>query len=287
MPELPQVAALRDFLAGHLVGRVIARVELASVAVLKTYDPPLSALLGCEIGLVQRFGKWLDVDAQGVHLVFHLARGGWLAWHDQLPTRPLRAAKGPICLRVGLDGPEGFDLTEAGTQRNLAVHVVRDPREVPAIASLGLDPLGAGFTPAMLDRILAGAGRAQIKGLLCDQRMIAGIGNAYSDEILYAAKLSPFKPASSLDAPQRARLFDAIRQVLGQATEGAMGLGPAELKDNKRARLRVHGRTGQICEVCGSRIADVNFADSVLQYCPGCQTDGKVLADRRMSRLLK
>ncbi len=155
------------------------------------------------------------------------------------------------------------------------------------IASLGPDPLAGGFARPDLDAILDAAGRAQIKGVLRDQRVIAGIGNAYSDEILHAARIGPFTPASSLDDERRGQLFAAITGVLDEALAATEGLPPAKLKDDKRAAMRVHGRTGQACAVCGSTIAEVSFADSSLQYCPGCQTGGKLLADRRMSKLLR
>ncbi|MGB3955674.1 MAG: DNA-formamidopyrimidine glycosylase family protein [Brooklawnia sp.] len=287
MPELPQVEALRGWLAEHLTGRVISGVQLTDFSALKTYKPPVDALIGLEVAGVARYGKFIDVDAQGVHLVFHLARAGWLTWKDAQPTTPARPGKGPLSLRVILDDGSGFDLTEAGTQRKLAIYVVTDPHQVPGIASLGPDPLSDTFDRADLDAILAAAGRSQLKGVLRDQRVIAGIGNAYSDEILHAARLGPFTPAASLDDAGRQVLFDSIRAVLADALSRSSGLPPAQLKDDKRTAMRVHGRTGQACDVCGTTIAEVHFADSSLQYCPGCQTGGKLLADRRMSKLLR
>lgn len=287
MPELPQVEALRGWLAEHLTGRAIAGVQLVAFSALKTYQPPLDALVGLEVTGVARHGKFIDIDAQDVHLIFHLAHAGWLTWKTEQPAAPARPGKGPLSLRVVLDDGAGFDLTEAGTQRKLAVYVVADPAQVSGIASLGPDPLAASFTRATLDAILDAAGRAQIKGVLRDQRVFAGIGNAYSDEILHAARLSPFTPASSLDDDRRRVLFDSITSVLADALARTEGLPPDKLKDDKRLGMRVHGRTGQACEVCGSVIAEVSFADSSLQYCPGCQTGGKPLADRRMSKLLR
>ncbi|NLH70601.1 MAG: Fpg/Nei family DNA glycosylase [Brooklawnia sp.] len=287
MPELPQVEALRDWLAGKLVGRVIAGVQLVDFAALKTYQPPLDALLGLEITDVARHGKFIDVDAQSVHLIFHFARAGWLIWRASQPTTTARPGRGPLSLRMTLDDGSGFDLTEAGTQRKLAVYVIPDPMAVPGIATLGPDPLATSFTRASLDVILDAAGRAQLKGVLRDQRVIAGIGNAYSDEILHVARMGPFTPASSLDDCGRQVLYDSIRQVLVDALARSAGLSPDKLKDDKRAAMRVHGRTGQNCDVCGTTIAEVSFADSSLQYCPGCQTGGKLLADRRMSKLLR
>lgn len=287
MPELPQVEALRGWLADRLTGQTIAGVQLVDFAALKTYDPPLDALLGLQISAVARHGKFIDIDAQGVHLIFHLARAGWLKWSDALPSTPARPGRGPLALRVRLDDGAGFDLTEAGTQRKLAIHVVTDPAQLPMIATLGPDPLQPEFTPAVLDQLLDAAGRSQLKGVLRDQRVIAGIGNAYSDEILHAARMSPFTPASSLDAAARGRLFEAIRQVLDDALASTAGRAPAHLKDDKRTAMRVHGRTGEACPVCGDVVRQVSFADSSLQYCASCQTGGKPLADRRMSKLLR
>ena len=287
MPELPEVEALRGFLADKLVGRSVARVNLAAFSALKTFQLPLESLLGLEIERVNRYGKYLDVEAQGVHLCFHLARAGWVKWHEVAPAAVPRPGKGPLALRVVLDDESGFDLTEAGTQRKLAIHVVADPAEVERIATLGPDPLAPDFDRARFDAILDAAGRSQLKGVLREQRTIAGIGNAYSDEILHAARLSPFKAANSLDEGERAELHRALRETLAQAVDRARGLAAKELKDDKRSNLQVHGRTGEPCPVCGSTVAEVSFADSSLQYCPGCQTGGKVLADRRMSKLLK
>ena len=287
MPEMPEVESLARFLTDKCVGRVIARVDLAAFSALKTYDPPLSALNGLEIDGVTRHGKFIDISAGGLHLVFHLARAGWLRWKDALPAGATRPGKGPLALRVRLDDDSGFDLTEAGTQRKLAVYVVDDPQAIPMVATLGPDPLGPDFDQPALDAILAGAGRSQLKGVLKDQRTIAGIGNAYSDEILHAAKLSPFKPANGLTEQERTTLYAAMRAELTGAIGRAEGLAAKDLKAEKKSGLRVHGRTGEKCDVCGDTIAEVSFADSSLQYCPTCQTGGKKLADRRLSKLLK
>ena len=287
MPEMPEVESLVRFLDERLREHAIAQIELAAFSALKTYDPPLSALHGLEVERVTRHGKFLDVDAQGVHLVFHLARAGWLRWRDELSDKPLRPGKGPMALRVRLDDDSGFDLTEAGTQRKLAIYVVTDPQTVPGIASLGPDPLDESFTIDTLTALLADAGRAQIKGVLKDQKVIAGIGNAYSDEILHVARMSPFKPANSLTDQERSTLFVAIKDELAAAIKRSEGLAAKDLKAEKKSGMRVHGRTGETCAVCGDTVAEVSFADSSLQYCPTCQTGGKKLADRRMSRLLK
>jgi formamidopyrimidine-DNA glycosylase len=287
MPEMPEVESLARFLTQMCVGHAIARIDLANFSALKTYDPPLSALHGLEIEEVTRRGKFIDISAQGMHLVFHLARAGWLRWRETLPEAPARPGKSPLALRVRLEDGSGFDLTEAGTQRKLAVYVVTDPLSIPMVATLGPDPLSPGFDEPALKQLLATAGRSQLKGVLKDQRTIAGIGNAYSDEILHAARLSPFKPSNSLSETELDTLYAAIQNELTGAIQRAEGLAAKDLKGEKKSGLRVHGRKGEACDVCGDTIAEVSFADSSLQYCPTCQTGGKKLADRRLSRLLK
>ncbi|KIX76515.1 Fpg/Nei family DNA glycosylase [Streptomyces sp. JL4002] len=286
MPELPEVEALREYLDEHLTGRVVARVLPLAVSVLKTYDPPPSALEGQRAGATARHGKFLDLRIGELHLVTHLARAGWLRWRETQPAQPPRPGKGPLALRVVLDGGDGFDLTEAGTRKGLAVYVVRDPREVPGIARLGPDPLAEDFDRDAFAALLAGE-RRRIKGVLRDQSVIAGIGNAYSDEILHAARISPFALASSFDEDRTTLLYAAVRDTLRSAVTRAHGLAAGELKAEKKSGLRVHGRAGEPCPVCGDTIRSVSFADSSLEYCPTCQTGGKPLADRRLSRLLK
>ncbi|MBQ1099444.1 Fpg/Nei family DNA glycosylase [Streptomyces sp. b94] len=287
MPELPEVEALRDFLTEHLTGREIVRVLPVAISVLKTYDPPLTALEGHQVTAVHRHGKFLDVEtADGPHLVTHLARAGWLHWKDSLPSGPPRPGKGPLALRVALETGAGFDLTEAGTQKRLAVYVVADPRQVPGVARLGPDPLADDFDEARFAALLEGE-RRQLKGALRDQSLIAGVGNAYSDEILHAARMSPFKLAASLTDEETARLYAALRGTLTEAVERSRGIAAGRLKAEKKSGLRVHGRTGEPCPVCGDTVREVSFSDSSLQYCPACQTGGKPLADRRLSRLLK
>ena len=293
MPELPEVEALVQDLRGRLVGRAISRVDLAAFSALKTFDPPLHALHGTLVEGVSRHGKFLDIDASGLHLVIHLARAGWIRWRDEVPALPARPnSKNPLAARVVIDDPDldthpGLDITEAGTRKGLAIYVVRDPQEVEGIARLGPDPLDDAFTIDVLRDILTAEGRKQIKGVMRMQSIIAGIGNAYSDEILHAARMSPFKPANSLEDDDLRTLYDAIRTTLGDAVARSSGLAASELKGEKKSNLAVHGRTGQPCPVCGDVVREVSFADSSLQYCPTCQTGGKPLADRRMSRLLK
>jgi formamidopyrimidine-DNA glycosylase len=290
VPELPEVEALVQDLRGRLAGRAIARVDVAALSALKTFDPPVSALSGTLVDGVERHGKFLDIDASGLHLVLHLARAGWIRWRDEVPATPPRpSTKSPLAARVVLDDDSGLDVTEAGTRKRLAVYVVRSPADVPGIASLGPDPLSDTFTIEVLEQILRDAGRAQLKGVLRAQSVIAGIGNAYSDELLHAARMSPFKPAASVaDSPEELQtLYAAIRDVLGDAVARSSGLAASELKGEKKSHLAVHGRTGMPCPVCGDTVREVSFADSSLQYCATCQTGGKPLADRRLSKLLK
>ncbi len=286
MPELPEVEALAIFLRERASGHAIARADAASFAVLKTFDPPLSALAGQEITGVGRHGKFLDLTCGDLHLVFHLARAGWLRWREDMPKTPVKPGKSPLAFRLVLDDGAGFDLTEQGTQKRLAVYLVRNPVDVPGVATLGPEPLADDFTTDALAAILGGR-RTQIKGVLRYQHIIAGIGNAYSDEVLHAAKMSPFKLASSFTPDEVATLHQAIVDTLRDAVKRSAGLAAADLKGEKKTGLRVHGKTGQPCPVCGDTIREVSFADSSLQYCPTCQTGGKPLADRRMSRLLK
>lgn len=287
MPELPEVEALADHLRRHAVGLTVGRVDVSAFSVLKTFDPPVTALHGREVTGANRWGKYLGLQLGDLHLITHLSRAGWLRWSDKLAGAPLKPGKGPIALRVHLGTPgeaPGFDLTEAGTQKRLAVWLVTDPDAVPGIAGLGPDALE--LTVEDLGRLLAG-NSGRLKTVITDQKVIAGIGNAYSDEILHVARLSPFATANKLTAAQLGSLHDAMISVLTDAVSRSVGQQAATLKGEKRSGLRVHARTGLPCPVCGDTVREVSFADKSFQYCATCQTAGKVLADRRMSRLLK
>ncbi|MFG3426590.1 Fpg/Nei family DNA glycosylase [Streptomyces californicus] len=286
MPELPEVEALRVFLDDRLVGKEIARVLPLAISVLKTYDPPLSALDGTTVTSVARHGKFLDIEAGGLHLCTHLARAGWLRWKDSFPAAPPRPGKGPLALRLVTTDGDGFDLTEMGTKKRLSVHLVHDPMEVSGIARLGPDPLADAFDRDAFAALLAGE-RRQIKGALRDQSLIAGIGNAYSDEILHVAKMSPFKRTADLREDDVTRLYTALRTTLKDAVDRSSGVEAGALKAEKKTGMRVHGRAGEACPVCGDTVLEVSFSDSALQYCPTCQTGGKPLADRRLSKFLK
>jgi len=295
MPELPEVHALVTDLGTRLIGHTVKRLDLVSFAALKTFDPPASALAGRTVTDVARHGKYLDLvfgDGEELHLVMHLARAGWVRWRETAPAVGKRPGAGPLAARLLMVGDDelaegaGFDVTEYGTKKSLAIWVVRRPQDVPGLATLGPDPLADDFTLDHFRAILAAQGRAQIKGVLRSQSVIAGIGNAYSDEILHAAKMSPFKPAA-MPEDDSSRLYDAMQQTLRAAVARADGLAASELKAEKKSNLQVHGRTGQPCPVCGDTVRQVIYADSTFQYCPTCQTGGKPLADRVLSRLLK
>lgn len=286
MPELPEVQALAGFLRERCVGQRITRAEVAALSALKTFHPPVESLVGKEVGDVARVGKYLELRAGDVWLVVHLARGGWVQWRDTVPAGRARPGKGPLALRVGLSGGSGFDVTEQGTEKRLALWVVSDPAEVEGIARLGPDPLEADFTPDLLTGILQ-ASSGHLKTVLTDQSAVAGVGNAYSDEALHAARLSPYKLANRLSEDETIRLHEALVRVLSDAVARSSGLAASGLKSEKKSGLAVHGRTGQPCPVCGDVIREVSLATKSFQYCPSCQTGGKPLADRRLSRLLK
>lgn len=287
MPELPEVEALAHHLREYAVGTTVTRVDVASLTVLKTVQPAVSTLHGAAVTGAGRHGKFLAVYTDGPALVVHLARAGWLRWSDSLAPAAPRPGKGPIALRVHLSGGAGFDLTEAGTQKRLAVYVVADATgvaELPGIRRLGPDALA--LTRDELSEVLRGR-TERLKTVLTDQTMIAGVGNAYSDEVLHAARLSPYVTAGRLPEDALDRLHDALRRVLLDAVSRSVGQDAARLKGEKRAGLAVHARAGLPCPVCGDTVREVSFADRAFQYCPTCQTGGKPLADRRLSRLIR
>ncbi len=264
MPELPEVTALAEQLSARAAGLVVSRVDVAAISALKTFDPPVTAVRGAVVLGFSRLGKHLVLDTvdgngEALHVVIHLARGGWIRWRDDPPRAPAplgrrgagRGAASALALRILLAPPDAaevpvacLDITEAGTQKRLAVWVVRDPQQVPGVARLGPDPLDPAFDAEALRAILAEAGRSQLKGALRDQSRIAGIGNAYSDEILHAARLSPFAACSSLSDAAQGVLLDAIRGTLSAAVTTALATDPASLKAEKKAGMAVHGRTG-------------------------------------------
>jgi formamidopyrimidine-DNA glycosylase len=286
VPELPEVEALARRITADAGGRRLERSELLSISALKTVDPPLASLDGRVLESCGRRGKYLCFDFDGTYLVMHLSRGGWVRWRERLPEERARPSRGPLALRMRLEGGGGLDVTEMGKEKRLALYVVADPLAAGRVSELGPDALDAKLDDESFARILASSS-GTVKGVLTDQSLIAGIGNAYSDEALHRARLSPFKPAANLDAQEAARLRAAVTDVLTEALARLDGLPAAELKEEKRQGLAVHARAGEECPVCGDTVREVVYSTRSLQYCPTCQTGGKILADRRLSRLLK
>jgi formamidopyrimidine-DNA glycosylase len=296
---MPEVESLVRWLGERTTGLTIDRADVLAISALKTYDPPVDALKGRTVAGWFRRGKFLICDTVApptddhVFLAIHLARAGWLRWSDDASVtkagKPPKVSlsKGPQALRITFGDGSGFVATEAGTDKRLRVYVVRDAQEIEHVRTLGPDPMGPEFTVDVLRSILTAAGRSQIKGVITEQGVIAGIGNAYSDEALHAARISPFKPANSLSDDEIASLHESIVSVLTDAIARSAGKPASELKDAKRTGMRVHARTGEKCPVCGDTVREVSFATKSLQYCATCQTGGKPLADRRLSKLLK
>jgi formamidopyrimidine-DNA glycosylase len=287
---MPEVESLARWLTERTAELRVERVDVLAVSALKTFDPPVEALRGAEVRAWSRRGKFLIGHFGDLFLCIHLARAGWIRWSEQQKAdAKARLGKGPQALRVSFSDGSGFLATEQGHEKRLSVHVVRDPADVEQIRTLGVDALSADFTVQRLGEILAAAGRSQVKGVLTDQAVIAGIGNAYSDEALHLARLSPFAPSAPIaaDAAHVEALHGAIVSALSDALERSAGKPASELKDSKRSGMRVHGRTGLPCPACGDTVREVAFASKSLQYCPTCQTGGKPLADRRLSKLLK
>jgi formamidopyrimidine-DNA glycosylase len=286
VPELPEVEALTRYLSEQAGGQRVERIELAALSALKTFRPPIDSLRGQVVQGVERRGKHVCFHVGPEWMVVHLSRGGWVQWRDQVPTARAKMGKGPLALRVGLSGGAGFDLTEAGTEKRLAIWIVDDPAAVEGVARLGPDPLADGFDVAALGAALASR-PGNLKTVLTDQSVLAGVGNAYSDEVLHAARLSPFKAAGKLTPAELQGLHAALMTTLGDAVTRSLGLPAKGLKGEKKSGMAVHGRAGLACPVCGDTVREVSFATRSLQYCPTCQTGGRTLADRRLSRLLK
>ena len=281
MPESPEVAELASFLATRTAGRTITGMEVALTKVLRTSPESVEALAGRRIVDVQRRGKMLEIatgsdDGRALSAVVHFGHDGWVLWHDAVPAGMTRAGEATLLARVRLDDGSGFDLTDAGQWKALTIHVVTDPVDVAAVAKLGPDPLTENVDAAALARIV-GSRRKQIKALLQDQAAFAGIGNAYSDEILHAARLSPVAHGSSLSTEETARLAESMGAVLRQADADRHGVSASDLRAAKHAALRVHRRSGQACPICGDRIREHTFSGAAAQYCPTCQTGGITL----------
>lgn len=296
MPELPEITALTDFLDEQLSGARLTQVLLPSAFALKVADVPHESLIGRTVESVGRRGKFLKMKiaadgtpagtdpADPLYVIVNFAKDGWLTFSENQDGTDAAAAGGYFAAQLGFsnDGRDyGITLADTGTWKGLAIFIVRQPAEVPGIAELGPEPLDGAYSLDEFSRLFTK--RQQIKGLLRNQKLIAGIGNAYSDEILHAAKLSPVAIASSLEPDEVARLFTTMKELLGNAIQEFSGKKPSELKPAKKASMRVHGRTGEPCPVCGDTVREVTFVGTSLQYCPTCQTRGAILAKRGSS----
>lgn len=285
MPESPEVQALADDLSVRLAGREIRGVDVLEFRVTKTRARPLESLIGCRVSGVLRRGKLLDVSLDGAgQLVVSLGRHGWARYGadatsvtEAASVADEDAVEAPPAL-VSLDFDDGttLELTDAGDWISLGCWVVEDPYEVPAVAKLGPDPADPAFSRADFDGAVVRR-RKQLKAVLQEQESIAGIGNAYSDEILHRAKLSPVVHAAALTEAELDRLFEATVGVIVEAVDARRGVPIDQLKAAKVAAMRVHGRTGESCPVCGDTICDFSFASTTAQYSPNCQTGGELL----------
>ena len=286
MPESPEVQALADDLGRRLAGREIRGVDVLEFRVTKTRTRPLESLIGRTIAGVSRHGKLLDLALDdGSHLVVSLGRHGWARYGGDEASGSASAdtqaaadaePPPPALVIIEFDDGPSLELTDAGDWISLGGWVVDDPYEVPAVAKLGPDPADPAFSRADFDAGVVGR-RKQVKAVLQEQESIAGIGNAYSDEILHAAQLSPVAHTVSLDNEQLDRLFEATIGVISDAVGARRGIPIDQLKAAKVAAMRVHGRTGEPCPRCGDTIRDFSFASTTAQYSPNCQTGGEVL----------
>lgn len=283
MPELPEIEALREALAEGLRGRRVESVALRQFALLKTFDPPLDALVGESLGGARRHGKHLLLDfSHDLALVIHLGIGGRL-----VPAVAGRAPPRSLSLELDFDDGSALRVVELGSKKRSSVHLLRRHEVATHLDHLGIDALAPELTAQHFAGLLA-AERGQLKRFLEDQRRVAGIGNAYSDEILWEACLAPLRITTSLEAEDVARLHAAIGRRLGEAIARARkGNYLTVARGDERHVFHVHRRDGQPCPRCGERIASVYLAESSFQYCPACQVAGRRYADRRLSRLLK
>jgi formamidopyrimidine-DNA glycosylase len=285
MPELPDVTVYREALERHVVGEPLEKVRLVSLFVLRSVDPPLDAVTGKEVRGVRRIGKRLVLALDdGLFLVMHLMIAGRLRWRS-LSQKPGVAAKN---LLASYHFPKGtLFFTEAGTRKRASLMVVRGEAALAAQDPGGVEPLTA--TPDEFREALTRENHT-VKRSLTDPRLFSGIGNAYSDEILHAAKLSPLKLTKSLDDGEIARLHEATRVTLNSWTDilrREVGEGFPETVTAFREGMAVHGRYGKPCPVCQAPVQRIVYAENECNYCARCQTGGKLLADRSLSRLLK
>ncbi len=281
MPELPDVLAYMSALQSRILGCRLERVRLASVSLLRTADPPLRAVEGRSVRELRRIGKRIAIGLDGdLWLVIHLMIAGRLHW------RAPGAKLGGRNALAAFDFPNGtLVLTEAGSKRRASLSVLHGAQALETLDRGGVDVLEC--DPEEFVRALSAENRT-LKRALTDPRIVDGIGNAYSDEILHAAQLSPTALTRNLSPEEWKRLFDASRRTLAlwidRLRNEARGDFPEKVTAFRDA-MAVHGRFGQACPRCGERVQRIRYADNETNYCPRCQTGGKVLADRALSRL--
>lgn len=277
MPELPEMQALAERLDVLLSGAPLAGADPIQFSALKTYEPGPDTLAGRSLDGVGRRGKYLVLGFGGARLLVHLSQGGRIAVEDP----PKRTRPRGSVLRLRFDDRPSVLVKEFGTERRAGWWVLSPGDEGP-LARLGPEPDSEAFE----ELVLRGDDRRRVHTILRDQRSVAGIGRGYSDDVLHRARLSPYAALAQLDPRERRRLLDAVREVLADALEmerRRTGGLPAKLGDH----FAVHNRWGQACPRCGQDLRRVSFESHEITYCPECQTGGKVLADRRMSRLVR
>ena len=277
MPELPEMQALSERLADLYGGSTLVRIDLLQFSALKTVSPSPPDLHGRTLGSVGRRAKYLTFEFGDATLMLHLSQGGRIDVESPAKrTKP----KGAVA-RLTFDPGDGFLIKEYGTERKAALWVMPAGEQGP-LEDLGPEP----FSDAFEDLVLNSPEKRRVHTLLRDQRFVAGIGRGFSDDILHRAGLSPFDSLASLDADERKDLIAAVHEVLEEATEKERertGGLPAKMGD----RFTIHNRHGRPCPRCGETMHRISYESHEVTYCPACQTGGKILADRRLSRLLK
>lgn len=283
MPELPDITVYTERISAAAAGHVLRQVRIANPFVLRTAVPPIAALAGRRLEGVRRLGKRIVLDFEGgLHLVLHLMRAGRLRWLSPGAKLPGKMALAALDFDAG-----SLVFTEAGTQRRASMHLVEGDAALAAFDAGGLEVLDADL--AQFAARLRSENHT-LKRSLTAPHLLSGIGGAYSDEILHRARLSPTSRSKDLTDPEIERLYHAARDVLGEWTARLRAEAGEDFPEKVTAfrdGMAVHGRFGQPCPVCGTPIQRIVYADTETNYCPRCQTEGKVLADRALSRLLK
>ncbi|MBS1907496.1 MAG: Fpg/Nei family DNA glycosylase [Actinobacteria bacterium] len=270
MPESPEVQALVEFLDERIRGRAIADLDVGEFRIIKTRNRPPASLTGARIQRLERFGKHVGFDTEAGWLMVGFGRNGWIRWNA--PEDPLGDEPVPEVARITLDDGAVMRVVDLGDFLAVTTSVVDGPADVAGIAALGPDPLLPDFSREAFEHAL-GTRRKQVKALLQEQTSLAGIGNAYSDEILHRARIAPTVHAALLDGAERDRLFHATVDVLRGALADRRGLPPDRLKQAKVAAMAVHGHGGQACPVCGTTIVDHVLGGASAQLCPHCQPE--------------